>query len=163
MAILYPNQIANVYVQGVEFTGNMVSVGNDAFYSYDYDHPWTAFQAESAGTLFLIYPGTYDMSYWDSTYHHEFSNKNFTFRGMGDSPVDVRFAQANNQSTFMISGSFTKVIAENIYASEASSPSVLSIKDGTVATELYVNKSYFYMYTPFTLSLIHISEPTRPY
>ena len=84
MAILYPHQIANVLVRGTAFEGNIVSVGTDTLYPYDYSDPVVAIETEPANSLFLLYPSYYPLS--DGVVN---GAKNPILRGMGDGVNDV--------------------------------------------------------------------------
>lgn len=139
MAILYPDQINNVYIQGTEFTGTIVSVGSDGEYSYDYSDPATAFSSVAAGTLILIYPGTY---YIDGSTQ---ITKNLYVRGMGNSTTDVRLEVLDDTTTLeLTTTNYTNVLFENFYCrgNHAGGGRVLEITYGTTNTNIYLNKMY---------------------
>lgn len=128
-----------MFIQGTEFTGNMVSVGNDGNYSYDYNHPRTAAVSEPDNTLILIYPGSYTIN--NNTY--EVSNKDFMYRGMGDSVTDVYLNQSLAYPALRIKDSYTEIILEN-FRIRAGSPShdAIDFRNGTILTNVYLNKLY---------------------
>lgn len=139
MAILYPDQIDNIYIHGELFTGNVVSVGVDAMYSYDYNHPRTATYSEPKGTLVLIYPGTYQMAYSSSISHRD-----VLWRGMGDSPTDVVLqSQATYYVILDIHGNYGQVILENIYSYGYPVPYSILFEGGSANTNIYVSKGSF--------------------
>jgi len=139
VAILYPNEIINVFIQGTEFTGNMVSVGNDGYYSYDYSHPRTAAVNEPDDTLILIYPGSYTIN--NNTY--DVSNKDFMWRGMGDSVTDVYLNQSFSYPALEISGNYNKIILENFrIRTGGSGADPIEFRNGTILTDVYLNKLY---------------------
>lgn len=90
MSTIDPNKITKVKFKGVTLSGNILSVGVDGIYAYDYSHPQTAYNAASDGDIILIYPGTYSPQ---STYTALNINRNIKIyiRGMGNSPDDVIF------------------------------------------------------------------------
>ena len=136
MAILYPNEIVNVFIRDVEFTGNIVSVGNDGNYSYDYSSLNTAMDSVSSNTLILVYPpaGTY---YTDKPTS---SNKNIFVRGMGDSPEDVYI---HERSPLQILNPPSYYIVENMkfhgYYSPYGYDHVVLLRQG-LDSEVYFNK-----------------------
>ena len=138
MAILYPNEIVNVFIRDVEFTGNMVSVGNDGNYSYDYSSLNTAMDSVSSNTLILVYPqaGTY---YTDKPTS---SNKNIFVRGMGDSPEDVYI---HERSPLQILNPPSYYIVENMkfhgYYSPYGYDHVVLLRQG-LDSEVYFNKLF---------------------
>jgi hypothetical protein len=87
MSIIYPNKINSIKYDGDTLTGNILSVGNDGQYPYDYDHPQDAVNAASSGDVILIYPGTY--SPISGVVLNINKDINIYIRGMGESPEDV--------------------------------------------------------------------------
>ena len=136
MAVLYPNEIINVYIQDVEFTGNIVSVGNDGNYSYDYSNPMQATQSEPSGSLILIYPGTYSMG----NLYNSVSNKDSYWRGMGDDVTDVYLRQTLDYGVVLFMGSYNKIILENFRTFGNFDHSELNFNNGTTSTNIYLNK-----------------------
>lgn len=143
MAILYPNQINNVYIQGIEFTGNIISVGSDLNYSYDYSNVQTAINAATDGSLILIYPGVY---YQLNTY--SVNGKNLMFRGMGDSATDVRIQTANPGAITMYlndaAGVIDKTIIDNLEFYTANTGDCIVLEKHSNTSIVYVNKVNLY-------------------
>jgi hypothetical protein len=88
MSTIDPNKITKIKFKGVTLSGNILSVGVDGIYTYDYNHPQTAYSAANDGDIILIYPGTYSPQ---STYTSLYMNRDIRtyVRGMGNSPDDV--------------------------------------------------------------------------
>ena len=141
MAILYPNEVEDIYILGEKFTGNVVSVGNDGNYSYDYSDPRTATNSEPSGTLVLIYPG----SYGGPTV--VVNNKNLFWRGMGELPTDVYIYPSGVEQFFYMNGNYSQAVFENFYSSGSpgATRSLFYIKDASPTTNVYVNKGSFYI------------------
>jgi len=142
VAILYPNQIANVYVRETEFIGNIVSVGNDGLYPYDYINPSSAFAAAPTNSLILIYPGTYTMTTDNDI------NKNFFIRGMGDTTTSVIIQnEPSKYETIITKGysSMTYLIFENFQCrTNHSNAAAFVIWRGVGNTDVYFNKMDIY-------------------
>ena len=141
MAILYPNEIKEIYILGEKFTGNVVSVGVDSNYSYDYSHPHTATVTEPNGTLVLIYPGTYQTSN-----KYLISGKDVLWRGMGESVTDVRLSANSPYDALSLSGNYDRVVIENVYhpgAYSSTSDGVMNFSGGSTSTDIFVNKGNF--------------------
>lgn len=88
MSTIDPNKITKIKFQGETLSGNILSVGVDGIYIYDYNHPQTAYSAANDGDIILIYPGTYSPL---GGYTALYMNRNIRtyVRGMGNSPDDV--------------------------------------------------------------------------
>ena len=111
MAILYPDEIYNIRVDNAPFTGNIISVGKDVQYSYDYYTISDAIGAAYTGDMILIYPGEYVEDFTIS--------KSLILRGMGTAPDQVRIQQANTayNADFIVlsySSSTQEIIFENL-------------------------------------------------
>jgi hypothetical protein len=138
VAILYPNEIVNVFIRDVEFTGTIVSVGNDGNYSYNYSSLNTAMDSVSSNTLILVYPSS-------GAYYTDIptsSNKNLFIRGMGDSPEDVYISET---SPLGILNPLSYYIVENMKIQNNSSPygydHVILLRQG-LNSEVYFNKLF---------------------
>lgn len=88
MSIIYPNEIYCVNYNGVGLSGDVLSVGNDGLYPYDYSHPQDAFNVANSGDIILIYPGTYSPNGSDQVLDIN-RDINIYVKGMGNSPEDV--------------------------------------------------------------------------
>jgi len=143
VAILYPNEVEDIYILGTKFTGNVVSVGKDGNYAYDYDHPHTATVSEPNGTLVLIYAGTYRMGG-----KNVINNKDVLWRGMTDSPLDIVLqSQATSYTIFHSGGTYDIVILENvgspIMGVAFGHREFINFDDAAPTTNVYVNKCNF--------------------
>ena len=142
MTILYPNEVEDIYILGTKFTGNVVSVGSDGNYAYDYNNPRVATVSEPNGTLVLIYPGTYSMYN-----NNNVNNKDVLWRGMGDLPIDVSLTgRATSYYVLRVYDNYDRVILENLGVPNSyarSSGAVIYFEDGSLSTNVYVNKGDF--------------------
>jgi len=143
VAILYPDQIEDIYILSEPFTGNVVSVGLDGNYSYDYDHPHTATVSEPNGTLVLVYAGTYDMG----GFKNSINNKNVLWRGVVDSPTEIILQAGGGSNFFTSQGNYDIVILDNLGSNIPSAgfgPKIICrFEDGSSSTKVYVNKCNF--------------------
>ena len=144
MAILYPDQIYSVRVRDILFTGNIISVGKDGNYLYDYSTITAAVNAAIDGDMILIYPGTYQE---DLT-----CTKSLIFRGMSTSVDQVIWHQnANGYNDNFLIFSFTsaskEIILENFYVESQTAYSWASnINVGGLAGTFRMNKIYSFVH-----------------
>ena len=143
MAVIYPDKILAIEVNGVPFTGDVISVGDDGNYSYDYSTLVAAESAATSGTLILVYPGTYYNDRPDSI------SKNVIFRGMGESPEDVEiYSNVSSGAIFGIdfdTSAADEVIIENLTVDHGyftSWNTAIAFRAGAASDRAYLNKIY---------------------
>ena len=107
MAIIYPDNIGDIYVNGQLFTGPVLTVGSD-HRSYDFVDVISACAAASSGSMILIYPGYYSG-------YISIQNKDLIIRGMGEVVQSVELYN-DSGNLFGIGGTYNRIIIENIYA-----------------------------------------------
>jgi len=88
MSAIDPNKISMVKFKGSTLPGNVISVGVDGIYNYDYNHPQTAYNNAGNGDIILIYPGTYN-SLGGYTTLYLTKDIHIYIVGMGNSPDNV--------------------------------------------------------------------------
>jgi hypothetical protein len=149
MSTIDPSKITAVKLRG-SLIGRILTVGKDGdIYTYNYNHPQTAYNSANSGDIILIYPGVYD-SIGVTNCLILNRNININIRGMGDLPDDVVLHTPDTTSTY--TGIVISHTADNIninienlrvVADKAWGQGV-SISNGTASSNVYLNKIYLH-------------------
>lgn len=134
----YPNQIKKAFFQDTEITGNIISVGNDGKYSYDYSTVQAGISAAADGDLVLLYPG----SYTDATIIYLADGETIYIRGMGgtaeDTKINAKISTLNfNGAELAVMENFAIYKQTGYRMYEA-----LQLWNGDLATRIYLNHMY---------------------
>lgn len=141
MSIIYPDKINNMCYNGSILNGNIISVGVDGLYPYDYLHPQTAINAASPGDIILIYPGDYAPV---TSTNVILITKSLYIRGMGNLVTDVTFTTPTTiWHPIEISSvpDNTTIVIENLSAiGNRSGSGALVLRENKTNTVVYANK-----------------------
>jgi hypothetical protein len=109
--VIAPNELGKITINGRNFNGNVITVGNDGLYTYNYTDPATAFDEAPDGSLILIYPGTYTIS--DSSLSPTKGNSLYV-KGMGSEVNDVTLYRSDSYHTMKLSRENFTFVVENM-------------------------------------------------